>query len=94
MQAMNMCVSQHILILSHLGMHLVAELSNPFLIIRTIYKIKKVRGSWLYDLNERVFAGSFLLMRLVATPILLVFIYEADNCIYSTKLCISLVMYL
>ena len=75
-------------------MHLVAEMSNPFLIIRTLYKIKKIRTGWFYDLNERLFAGTFLLMRLVVTPYLLVLVYESENCVYAGKLCISLVQYL
>ena len=75
-------------------MHIVAELSNPFLIIRSVMKIFKVRTGAFYTINERLFAGTFLLMRMIVTPLLMIAIYEADNCIYTTKLCIGVVLFI
>ena len=72
-------------------MHWVAELSNPFLILRTMLKIMNKKDTVLYAASEVLFAGVFILMRLIVTPWLLIAIYEAENCIYSTKFCISFV---
>ena len=74
-------------------MHLVAELSNPFITLRTMLKIANKKGAF-YELMEYAFAISFLLMRMFATPVMLIWIYEAENVLYSTKCCISLVLFL
>lgn len=75
-------------------MHLVAELSNPFIIVRTMLKIMNKKDSPLYAACEVLFAAVFILMRLVVTPFLLIAIYEGDNVIYSTKMCISFVQFI
>lgn len=75
-------------------MHWVAELSNPFIILRTMLKITNKKDTVLYAISETGFAVVFILMRLIVTPWLLVAIYEADNVIYSTKILISLVQFL
>ena len=74
-------------------MHLVAEMSNPFLIIRTILKIMNKKDSIIYVASEVLFAGVFILMRLIVTPWLLIALYEAENVVYSTKLSISLIQF-
>ena len=74
-------------------MHWVAELSNPFIIIRTVLKIKGQRGA-LKDINEVLFAGTFITMRLFITPVLMIALYESDHCVYTTKLCISTVLFI
>jgi hypothetical protein len=72
--------------------HFLAEISNPSLVLRTIYKIFGIREGWIFHFNEYFFALSFLSIRLIATPIWMYFIYESYNLIYLHKICISLIM--
>jgi uncharacterized membrane protein len=70
-----------------------AELSNPFLIIRTALKIRKEKNSTFYAVNDIIFAVVFLIVRVILTPIMMISFYEAENCIYSTKLLTALVFF-
>ena len=70
-----------------------AEASNPFLIIRTVLKIRKMKNSTFYFINDVTFAVIFIIVRAFATPIVMIMFYEAENCIYSTKLCIGVVFF-
>jgi hypothetical protein len=77
-------------------MHLVAELSNPFVIIRSVLKIRKMSEAYpnFYSINENIFGASFVFLRLFVTPVLVVLWYEAENCIYSTKILISFTLFI
>lgn len=75
-------------------MHLVAELSNPFIIVRTVYKIMNKKDTMIYYVSEVMFALVFIVMRLFVTPLMLIAVYEADMCVYSTKLCISFILFI
>ena len=70
-----------------------AESSNPFIIIRTMLKIKDMRDTRFYRINEIIFAGIFITVRMFLTPLVLVYIYEADKVIYGTKFGIAFVLY-
>ena len=80
--------------INYLVTHWLAELSNPFLIIRTMMRINGTKGSTLYKYNEICFAVVFLIIRNFVTPVWMIAVYEADNCIYTTKLCVSAVLYI
>lgn len=69
-----------------------AETSNPFLIFRTMMKLHGMKTTKLYRQNDVAFALIFLLMRLILTPIALVYIYEADRVIYGTKFGVAFVL--
>ena len=74
-------------------LHLLAEVSNPCIIIRTILKIKGMRDSSFYKYNELVFAFLFLTLRMFVTPFLLVYMFEGDRIIYANKLGICFILY-
>lgn len=74
--------------------HLLAEISNPSLVLRTIFKIFGIRSGMIYHLNEYFFAISFVTLRLFATPVWMYFLYEAHNAVYIHKICTSLVMFI
>jgi hypothetical protein len=78
----------------YLLMHLCAEISNPFVIIRTILKFLDKKDTFLYSFSENMFAVTFIILRLFATPVLMIFLYESENCLYSTKIGISLVLFI
>lgn len=77
----------------NLVLHLIAESSNPFLIIRTLLKLKGQKDSQLYKWNEIAFAVIFVICRLFLTPLALIYIYEADRVIYGTKFGVAFVLY-
>ena len=70
-----------------------AEVSNPFLIVRTILKIKGARNGTLYKINEFLFAIIFIPVRMVITPLALIYVYEADQVIYGTKFGVAFVLF-
>jgi hypothetical protein len=70
-----------------------AEVSNPFLIVRTILKIKGARNGNLYKINEFLFATIFIPVRMVITPLALIYVYEADQVIYGTKFGVAFVLF-
>lgn len=72
---------------------LLAEVSNPFLIFRTLLKILGKKDTKFYRVNDIVFAVVFITARVLVTPLLMVYIYEGENILYSVKLGISLVLY-
>jgi hypothetical protein len=55
-----------------------AELSNPFLVIRTALKISGNKDTKMYLYNEIVFAFVFLLIRMFLTPVIALFLLEGD----------------
>jgi hypothetical protein len=71
--------------------HLIAESSNPFIIIRTLLKLSGDTSSKLYSFNEYLFATVFIVARMIITPILLIVMYEAPHVIYTSKLSVSAV---
>ena len=73
----------HLLI--YIVLHLMAEVSNPFLILRTILKIKGMRNSTLYMLNDIAFAGIFILVRMILSPLCLVYLMEGDKILLASK---------
>ena len=71
-----------------------AEISNPFLVIRTIFKIKGIRDTTLYQINEVVFAAVFIPVRMFLTPLVLIYMLEGDKVIYATKFGITFVLFI
>lgn len=49
-------------------------------------KIAKKTDTWYYAINERLFAGVFIVVRMCLAPFLLLYIYEGDNILFSSKL--------
>lgn len=79
--------------LLYVVLHLLAEVSNPFLILRTMLKILGKKKTTLYQVNEVIFASIFLFARVILTPIFLVYMFEAYNVLYSIKLGVSFVLF-
>jgi hypothetical protein len=73
--------------------HLLAELSNPFLVVRTLLKIKNMKGSTLYLINDVTFAIVFISIRLIISPFLLLYLLEGDNVSYALKMGLMIVLY-
>ena len=72
---------------------MLAEVSNPFLIFRTILKILGKKDSTIYKVNDYVFAIIFLVARVFLTPFFLIYMFEGHNVIYSIKLGVSFILY-
>jgi hypothetical protein len=70
-----------------------AEVSNPFLICRTILKIKGLKDSKMYFINDVIFASIFILARVILTPFFTLYMYEAEHVLYTIKLGISLILF-
>lgn len=70
----------------YLLVHFFAELSNPFLICRTVLRILGKKDTMLYKVNDIIFATVFILIRVFLTPVVLVYILEGHNVLYSLKL--------
>lgn len=77
-----------------LVLHLMAELSNPFLLLRTGLKIIGKKHTKLYEINEIVFASVFLILRVILTPLVLIPLYEGDNILAVDKLGTSIIFYI
>lgn len=71
-----------------------AEVSNPFIIIRTMLKIAGKKETKLYAVNELVFATIFLTARVGLTPLAGLWLLEGDNCIMTDKLGTLIVLYI
>ena len=71
-----------------------AEFSNPFLVARTMFKILGIKTGKLYELNEYLFAITFLSLRAIFTGFLLIVLYEADNVLYWHKTCVAVVYFI
>ena len=76
-----------------LVLHLLGEVSNPFLILRSCLKILKKTDTTLYKVNDVIFASVFLFARVLLTPIFVVYMFEAHNVLYSIKLGVSFILY-
>ena len=76
-----------------LVLQLLAEVSNPFLILRTCLKLLKKTDSNLYRVNDVIFATVFLIARVIITPLVVLYLFEGPNVLYSTKLGASIVFY-
>ena len=70
-----------------------AELSNPFLICRTVLRILGKKETTLYKVNEILFAAVFIIMRVIFTPMFLIYMFEGHNVLYSIKLGVSFILY-
>ena len=70
-----------------------AELSNPFLICRTVLRILGKKDTMLYKVNDIIFAIVFILMRVILTPMFLVYMFEGHNVLYSIKLGICVILF-
>jgi hypothetical protein len=77
----------------YLQLHLLAELSNPFLICRTVLRILGKKETTLYKVNELLFAAVFIIMRVIFTPMFLIYMFEGHNVLYSIKLGVSFILY-
>lgn len=77
-----------------LVLHWMAESSNPFLIMRSILRIAGYKGTQIYKINELVFAAIYLPVRMLLTPLALIYMYEADQVIYGTKFGVTFVLYI
>ena len=77
----------------HLVCRLLAEVSNPFLIYRTIMKIKNLKDNRFYFVNDIMFALVFIFARVILTPLFVVYMYEAENVLYSIKLGIAVILF-
>ena len=74
--------------------HFFAEISNPFLAFRTILKIRGLKKTTLYLVNDVIFAVLFLTARLIITPVLVVSYMEASNVYYCTKFGLSFALFI
>jgi len=77
-----------------LVLHWMAESSNPSLIMRSILKINGKKNTSIYKINELIFAAIYLPVRMILTPIALIYMYEADQVIYGTKFGVTFVLYI
>lgn len=75
-------------------LHLMAEVSNPFLIFRTVLKIVGMKETKIYDVNDIIFATVFLIVRMFMTPFALIYLFEGVNILFADKLGISFVLYI
>jgi len=71
-----------------------AEISNPFLIIRTILKIRGMKDSKFYEVNDIIFATVFLFVRMLLTPLAMIYMYEGRNVLTAAKFGIQFVLYI
>lgn len=71
-----------------------AESSNPFLIMRSVLKIAGKKDTEIFKMNEKIFAGIYLTVRMFLTPLALIYMYEADQVIYGTKFGVTFVLYI
>jgi len=74
-------------------LQLLAEVSNPFLILRTILKLLNKKDSTLYRVNDVVFATIFLVARVLLTPLFTIYMFEGHNVLYSIKLGVCFILY-
>jgi hypothetical protein len=56
-------------------------------------KIRGQRGSTLYAINELIFAFVFLLCRVILTPLFLIYMFEAENVLYSIKMGVTIILF-
>ena len=70
-----------------------AELSNPFLICRTVLRILGKKETTLYKVNEILFAAVFIILWIIFTPMFLIYMFEGHNVLYSIKLGVSFILY-
>lgn len=73
--------------------HFMAEMSNPTLILRTLLKLKGLKNTTVYMVNDIIFAVSFILLRMFLTPPLLIYLLEGDKVIYAVKFGVTFVLY-
>ena len=71
-----------------------AELSNPFLILRTALKISGRRDTKIYNINEIVFAVVFIFIRMFCTPVVAIMLYEGDRVLAEAKIGTCLILYI
>ena len=71
-----------------------AELSNPFLILRTALKITGRKASKIYTINEIVFAVTFIFIRMFCTPVVAIMLFEGDRVLAEAKIGICLILYI
>ena len=74
-------------------LQLLAEVSNPFLILRTVLKLLKKKDTKLYRVNDVIFAAVFLFARVMLTPLFVIYMFEGDQVLYSIKLGVSFILY-
>lgn len=77
-----------------LVIHLLAEISNPFLQIRTALRVVGLKDEWYYKLNDKVFAVVFITARLIVSPVMMIYVYEGNNILFITKFGMSLVVFI
>ena len=56
----------------------IGEISNPWLVIRTLLKIKGDKNSLLYNINEIIFMVSFLVLRMIIGPVVTYKFFEYE----------------
>jgi len=71
-----------------------AEVTNPFLILRTVWKITGNTNTWYYNLNDKIFAASFILVRMVLSQFGLIYIFEGDNVLFVSKIGFLFIIYI
>lgn len=74
-------------------MHFAAEISNPFLMVRFILKIAKKKNLWIYGINEKLFAVTFIGARMVMAPVLIIYTYEGTSILFATKIGLSSILF-
>ena len=75
-------------------LHLIAEISNPFLILRTLLKIVGMKDSKLYEINDIIFATVFLFVRMLLTPLAMIYMYEGKNVLTAAKIGTQFVLFI
>jgi len=78
----------------YMVLHLMAEISNPFLIIRTMLKIKGMKDTKLYEINDIIFATVFLFVRMLLTPLAMIYMYEGRKVLTAAKFGIQFVLFI
>ncbi|CDW75199.1 transmembrane protein [Stylonychia lemnae] len=79
---------------THLVLHLTAEISNPFLILRTVLKISGMKETTLYAVNDVIFATTFLFLRMIVTPCILVYMLEGHNILVADKVGTAFILFI
>lgn len=76
-----------------LVLHFIAESSNPFLAARGAMISANKQHLWIYGVNEKIFAVTFLMARMIGAPLLILYMWEGDKILFSTKIGLNFILY-
>ncbi|CDW77088.1 transmembrane protein [Stylonychia lemnae] len=78
----------------YIVLHLITEISNPFLIIRTVLKICGMKETMIYAVNDMIFATIFLFFRMIVTPCALIYMFEGHNILAADKVGTAAILFI